>query len=289
MIVGLVLLVLAVALVAWAVRRWARPSAASGSTAGRRAERRPHDPPPGGGWSRDGERVRIDVEVPGEPGEALVRLAVSVATEVLASDPSLDAVTVVDRVGRGITTLPRPTTPSRPPHTLDTVRLAREATPHVPSPVRPPSDDAPPPGVTTPPPSTARRTLLDRLTVTDAVRAACTEPDRPAAIVATLLRLAGRPAEVDGDLVVSGDRAVAIADVRDDPETALSRAFLRLDASPASQGLIIVLGFVDPAVVRGRDGLTPTVRYADVDALQRMADAVTLGLDPLALAATPRA
>lgn len=258
---------------------------------------------PGSGWSREGDRVRLAVEVDAARLPALEALARRVAQEVLALDPDARAITVIDRVGRTVVEVARsavgPATPGDAPGAApsDTARATPGPRPHVPSPVprgdrarhapagRGDGTEAPGP-LGRPVPA---RAFADRFALPAAVRAACEDPDHPAEVVRAILAAAGRPAERRGDLVVSGPVAVAVADVRDDAATALSRAYLRITSSGAQQGLVLVLGFVDPQEVRRRDRLAEGVRYVDEDALQRMADAVAAGLDPVAFAAPPRA
>lgn len=253
------------------------------------------------GWRvervEDTVRVRLDVELDvvegASPPEALERLARTVALDALAeADASVRAVLVVDRLGRTVLRVGR----SDPlPPVRDTERAAPAEHVHAPSPVpdRGPGRPRPAatsaggrPGVTDPP--TGRHALADRLTLPSSVRTVLRSPESPADVVRALLEASGRSVEARGDLVVADAFAIAIADVRDDAERALARAHLRLAGSGAPRGLIVVLGFADPAHVRRRELANPRVRHVDLDALQRMADAVAVGLDPIAFAAPPR-
>lgn len=246
--------------------------------------------PSTGAGTRAGTRAGTGAGVApdGEPPAALVRLARAAGVEALGAAP--DAVThveVIDRVGRTVVTIQRGAEPLAPD---EATRAAPTPRPHVPAPApavpAPATDAGAAPALREP--ASGRRPLADRLDLPPAVRAAVRQPDSPADVVRALLEAAGRPVEARGDLLVSDGVAVAFADVRDDAERALSRAYLRIEASGAARGLVVVLGFADPALVRRRDLATPNVRYVDADALSRMADAVAVGLDPVAFAAPPR-
>jgi hypothetical protein len=273
-----------------------RPWAPEVARPGRRARRRGGavSDAPGTGWRLEGDVVRLAVEVTDGDREAITSLARRVAQDLLDAAPGLDRVTVVDRVGREVARVPRGAAATGP--ASDAVRASPTPRARVPSPVRP-ADGATEPrrtGAGTDEvrdggsPTSSSRPFAERFTLPPAVIAACRDPSIPAEVVRAILSAAGRPTERRGDLVLSGPVAVAIADVRDDAQSALSRAYLRLTASGAPDGLVLVLGFVDPEVVRRRDRLAERVRYVDVDAVQRMADAVAAGLDPIAFAAPPR-
>jgi hypothetical protein len=119
------------------------------------------------------------------------------------------------------------------------------------------------------------------------VRERVTDPDEPASIVRAILEATGQEVTRNGDLLVCGDSAVAVADVRVDPETALTEAFLRIDATPAKRGIVLRNGYVAPDIVRRREAAARHVRHVGPDGLQRMADAVAAGADPIAFAAGP--
>jgi hypothetical protein len=132
------------------------------------------------------------------------------------------------------------------------------------------------------------RPFADRFVLTDEVRAAVRDPERPIDLVAAILQVAGRPVERQGDVVVSGDTAVAIVPhLAHGMEDAMTRAFMHIRDTAAERGVVIRLGYVDPDEVRRREGAAPDVRHVTADAIQRMADAVALGGDPIAFAIGP--
>jgi hypothetical protein len=65
----------------------------------------------------------------------------------------------------------------------------------------------------------------------------------------------------------------------------LARAYLHAQASGARAGLVILLGFADPEEIARREVAAPHVQHVGSRAIQRMADAVAIGADPLALTA----
>lgn len=112
-------------------------------------------------------------------------------------------------------------------------------------------------------------------------------PDDPSLVdlVAGILRASGYDVAVEGDIVRAGDRAVVALEATD-PD-ALSAAFLRYRDSGARTGVAVGLRSVPPAEARRRELLAPDLRYAGPQALQRMADAVAVGGDPLVFALGP--
>jgi hypothetical protein len=66
----------------------------------------------------------------------------------------------------------------------------------------------------------------------------------------------------------------------------LNGAYLRLRASGARRGLVVTPGFLDLDDVRRREVPDPAVLHCGPEGIQRMADAVAAGADPLRFAAT---
>jgi hypothetical protein len=94
---------------------------------------------------------------------------------------------------------------------------------------------------------------------------------------------------VDGDLLHVGDTAVVVLRPPGPTVTpeALNHAFLRIQQSGASRGLVVALGYLDVNEVRRREMLAPQVLHVGPEGVQRMADAVALGADPLRFAVAP--
>jgi hypothetical protein len=241
-------------------------------------------------WDREpaaaGTRVVLDLQ-PDDPGEPSVqRLVREAAHRVLASDRSVDEVEVVARDG---TVLGRERRPESLPADVAIPEALRE--PHAPPRHGPsvvhPDEDAPTRRVAEPALDVRALPFADRLELPDPVRERVADPDRATDVVRAILEAAGRAVHVDGDLVTSGDLAVVVVDPRGHTERALNHGFLRIQATDASQGMIVRLGYVDPALTRRREAAAPHVRHVGPEAIQRMADAVAVGADPIAFAAGP--
>ncbi|HEX6579303.1 MAG TPA: hypothetical protein VF195_00280 [Actinomycetota bacterium] len=131
------------------------------------------------------------------------------------------------------------------------------------------------------------RDLIDQFDLPEAVRARIRDPDDPIDLVRSILEAAGVHCEIDGDLVRAGESALVIMRTSGDVvigHEALNHAYLRFSRSGAQRGVVIALGFMDPREVKRREMLAPQVLHAGPDAIQRMADAVSLGADPLRFA-----
>lgn len=271
LIIALTLLVVAAA--AWLLRR-------SGDT----------DPPRRPGRWAEPEAdatVVLDLEVVDTGSPALARLVHDAADRVLAARADLDHVEVQDRAGRSLGIRTRERSPLREVALPDSLSEPHARRRHGPTPVSTP-DDRPRPG----PPEAGpievpRRSLAARFDLPDVVVGGITDPGRPIEVVRAILAAGGRPAATHGDRLISDDTAVVVVDVRDGAETALTHAFLRIQDSGASRGLVLTLGYVDPEVIRRREAAAAHVRYVGADAIQRMADAVELGIDPLDVAVAP--
>jgi len=138
-------------------------------------------------------------------------------------------------------------------------------------------------GELTPP----HRPLIDQFDLPEAVRTGIGDPDDPIDLVRSILEAAGVHCVIDGDLIQAGESALVILRASGDVvigHEALNRAYLRVVRSGAQRGLVIALGFMDPREVKRREMLAPQVLHAGPDGIQRMADAVSLGADPLRFA-----
>lgn len=136
------------------------------------------------------------------------------------------------------------------------------------------------PGELAPP----HRSLMDQFDLPEAVRTGIGDPDDPIDLVRAILEAAGVRCEIDGDLIQVGESALVILRASGDVvigHEALNHAYLRVVRSGAQRGMVIALGFMDPREVKRREMLAPQVLHAGPDGIQRMADAVSLGADPL--------
>jgi len=244
--------------------------------------------PPDPTWEQpvegSGRVIVLDLVAEDPERPSLQRLVHDVAARTLAGDPDLDAVEVRDRAG---TTLGHVTRPDPLPPSIETTREAAGPRTHRPNPT----------GGSTPPPvdhqgsgvdlQVPTRHFADRFELPDAVRSRLRDPESPVDLLRAILEAAGRSTEFDGEVLVAEDTGVVVALVDGDPNAALNRAYLHFRDTSLARGLVVHVGFVDPAYVRHREFAAPNVRHVGVDAVQRMADAVDLGSDPLAAALGP--
>lgn len=233
-----------------------------------------------------GTRVVLDLQ-PEDPDDPSVqRLVREAAHQVLASDHAVDEVEVVARDGSVLGRERRPEPLPADVAIPEALRHPHAPPRHGPSVVGP-REPEPVRRIAEPPPEVRALPFADRLELPAPIRDRVTDPDRATDVIRAILEAAGRDVHVDGDLVLSGDLAVAVVDPRGDTERALNHGFLRIQATDAARGLIVRLGYVDPALTRRREAAAPHVRHVGPEAIQRMADAVTLGADPIAFAAGP--
>ncbi len=134
---------------------------------------------------------------------------------------------------------------------------------------------------------TPQRSLAGHLDLPHAVHAYLRRPDDPRDIVRAILQAAELPVEVHDNVILSGDEAVIVVEAGRSTSDALSEAFLRFQRSGASQGVVITLGFVGGRDIERREALVPNLHHAGLSAIQRMADAVALGANPLRFATGP--
>jgi hypothetical protein len=109
-------------------------------------------------------------------------------------------------------------------------------------------------------------------------------------VVRAILEAAGHTVGRREGLLVAGDVALCVlqpghSNVIDDEQ--LSAAYLRLHESHTSRGFVVCPGVVDLDDIRRRELLAPAVRHIGPEDLQRMADAVVLGGDPLGFTVGP--
>lgn len=112
----------------------------------------------------------------------------------------------------------------------------------------------------------------------------------PVALVRAIVTAAGKDVRGKDPVLRIGDDAVIVLRVPfGDPVTRaeLNQAYLQFRRSGAHRGLVLTVGFMTPADVRRRELLEPALTHGGCDTIQRMADAVALGADPLKFARAP--
>lgn len=214
---------------------------------GRRSDRRDRAAPAA---ERGRRVVSLDVISRGERTGPVRRLAVAAAAPLFEEDPALEQVEVRDREGVLLAIVDR----------AEGLELAE----------RDPFGDT----------ATAQR-----LDLPAAVRDQLPDDPTLVDVVAAILAAAGHEPVVEQDVVRVGDRAVVAAESTD--HDSLSGAFLRYRSSGARYGVVVSRRSVPGSEVRRRELLAPDLRYAPPGALQRMADAVTVGGDPIGFALGP--
>jgi len=138
--------------------------------------------------------------------------------------------------------------------------------------------------------SRERAPIADRFDLPPEVNARLRQRDDAVELVRAILDEAGLAPSVDDDVVLVADRAIVVvpeAGFGTSASGLLNHAFVRFRASGARSGFVISLGFMDPTEVRRRELFEPALIHLGPEALQRMADAVALGADPLRFAQAP--
>jgi len=240
----------------------------------------PPGPPTRRPWDEEGRAGRtlvLDVGAADPDDPAVQRLVREAAHHALRADPTIDDVEVRARDGavlghvsrtertRGIDIPeelhephartdhgPRAVPGDRPRHpTISRDELGDERLPH-------------------------HRDVADRFELPEQVEDELTDRDDPIELVRAILAVAGREPVVDGDRIVADGVAIVIV------------AYLRCQAAGVRRGVVIRLGWVNAEALRRREAAAPWIRHVDADAIQRMADAVAIGADPVAFAVGPR-
>jgi hypothetical protein len=234
--------------------------------------------------------LEVDEADPGPP--AVQRLVNETALGIFRAAPDAQEVEVRTRAG---TILGRVSREAPPPRELTSSPLLLEPhirRAHVPDvlgglyetePAPKPMRDLQSSGELAPP----HPPLLDQFDLPETVRTEIHDPDDPVDLVRAILEAAGVRHEIDGDLIVAGESAVVILRASGDVvvgHDALNHAYLRVLRSGAQRGFVIALGFMDPREVKRREMLAPQILHAGPEGIQRMADAVSLGANPLRFA-----
>lgn len=228
----------------------------------------------------------LDVRAGDPDSPSLQRLARSVALPVFERSDDVEEVIVKDRDGAVVARIdrpdPAPVTRERPeppadlrlhPRTYEPAERAGAG------PSRAADDEV----------DDASTPFAERYDLPPGVTARLRDPDDPVDVLRAILEEGGRPATVTGPGVLTGDELLIVLPGHRGVVTGedLTHAFLRFDASSALRGVAICLGYVDPDELRRREILAPDLRHAGHGAIQRMADAVSLGGDPLAFVQAP--
>ncbi len=235
-----------------------------------------------------GDRVVLTLDLAGvDPNSpAIERLIDDAAWQAFASFPTAKVVEICDRDGRQIGTRTREGGRTVTiPDDLYEPHLPRDRTPE---PLSSGGEQLPGvrrEGMTA---GTPGRPLLERFDVPTGVTAAVADPDDAMALVAALLEAGGHRVDAADDVLRVGDEVVIVirAPIGEPLERdVVNHAYRRFQESGAARGVVVTPGFLDPRDVRRREVLVPALRYAGPEGIQRMADAVAVGGDPLRFAA----
>lgn len=247
----------------------------------------PPSPPRPGSWDEpdvDREVIVLDLDVTDPDDPSVQRLVQQVARQALVAHERVEvrsrADVVLARLERAPAVQPEPTLPD----TLHEPQLAQR---HRPQPIT----QEEPPVLVLGDEGQAQvgdRPFADRFELPPEVRRRITDPHRPLDVVAAILEAAGRPVERQEDVITTDGTALTVVEPTGSrADAALTHGFMAIRAVGATRGVVIRLGYVDPAAVRRREAAAPHVRHVTADAVQRMADAVALGGDPLAFVVGP--
>jgi hypothetical protein len=116
------------------------------------------------------------------------------------------------------------------------------------------------------------------------VRQRITNPDDAVDIVRAIIDATGAPFDLDDNVIVQGDRALVV--IRTALHGAvgseqLDAAYLRFERSRVKRGVVVTPGTMYLHEITRRHALAPALLHAGPDGIQRMADAVAMGADPL--------
>ena len=259
---------------------------------GSRSSKRSAVPPDGSPLTVDASHVasvtlEVDDADPASP--AVQRLVHETALEIFRTAPDAREVEVRSRTGTILGRVSRETPPPRELTVSPALHEPHVRRTHVPDvlsglygsePAPRPDRDRHTPGELAPP----HRSLMDQFDLPEVVRTGIRDPDDPIDLVRAILEAASVPCEIDGDLIRVGGSVLVILRASGDVvvgHEALNHAYLHIVRSGAQRGLVIALGFMDPREVKRREMLAPQILHAGPDGIQRMADAVSLGADPL--------
>lgn len=230
------------------------------------------------------DRLTVTLPVgPVDPDSPTVdRMVRQAADQVLHQHPQVQRVEVRDREGTVLGEILRPDRVDREvalPEQLSEPQAPRS---HAPTPVRGEQVSHPTRPEDVGDLEAPHRSLSERFDLPPAVVSQLGPEPSLEDLLEAILRAAGHEPERDDDLLLVGETAVVA--LHGSGKDAMNHAYRRYDASPALTGLAITIGYLSPQEVQRRELLAPDLRYVGPDAVQRMADAVALGADPLSFA-----
>jgi len=128
------------------------------------------------------------------------------------------------------------------------------------------------------------RPLTSRFRLPESLTGRLSDPDDAVALVAGILEEGGLQPERRDDLLLVGDMAVVVVDAPvGEPidEEQLTTAYVRFEQTGCARGIVVTPGLLNVDDVHRRERLDPRFLHAGLDGIQRMADAVVAGGDPL--------
>lgn len=255
-------------------------------------------PVPFAATAERGAMVVLDVRRADPRSPAVERMVREAAVRVYRMMPSVDRVEVRSPSGLTLGVVERRPPPERRlevPETLTEPRLPRSVGPDLTRHLAEPEEAEPPPSPPTRPvftpaaPPPPRRPLSERFDLPEAVSERLRVTEDAGDLVRAILEASGATVHVEGDVIHADGHAIVVLVPSGhvvEPGS-LDHAYLRIERSGAGRGLVIGMGILDVADVRRREALAPHVLHTGPDGIQRMADAVAIGEDPLRFAAGP--
>lgn len=238
---------------------WARARAQS--------RQEPAAPPPLADPGATSHTVALDVAQPPDDDRdraAARRLADETIAAVLSANPQVSEVRVLSREGTVLA------------HYQTATGEAAPIDAPTPGPEGLGGDPAP------------ERSLADRLDLAEGIRSQLKDPDDPVGLVQAILEAGGYRTRREDNVIRAGDQTViVIAAAPEVPVTRrdLNEAWFAFKASGAREGLVLTTGVLNPQEARRRELMAPTLHHVGPEGIQRMADAASLGGDPLHFAA----
>ena len=231
--------------------------------------------------------VILPVDDADPDNRATQRLVADAAHRVLARDAAVAVVVVLSRSGRELGRVERSTSPLAKPF-ADVPALHE---PHAPRHFGPREPVGSEPVVHAPanvrfddPRPLPHQTLAEHFELPNGVKDRIRNQEDPVEIVRAIIEASGAPIDTDGNTFRRGDRVLIVLHtplhVAVEPEI-LNATFLRFQASGATRGVVLTAGTWHVHDVHRREALAPQLLHAGPDGIQRMADAVAMGADPL--------
>lgn len=239
--------------------------------------------------------VVLDVEGVSLEDQRLQRLIECATTTAFATDRTLDTVEVRTPAGRILARMPArreagPIKDVATPSAIIDPRIAHRT----PTLLRPSAEDEQPPGplphFETRGRPRPRRPMMDEYELPPSVRERIVRPDDPVDIVRAILEAGHQAVSVQGDVLRCGDEAIVVLSrplgspsIHD----ALNHAYIRFRSTGAKRGTVIAVSYLPGDDIQRREILAPELGHVGRDAIQRMADAVALGANPLRFVQPP--